>query len=166
MELQQVEQAWEFYYESMINAKEVGKKGDFTYALRKLAEICLSRGQYRQAGEYLLQGLDLAPEMDPDILVFQCLFPLLNAAEGIAPPAKLARLLGYSDKHVEDILAQSEKGKARYDRIAAALQARLDPATFQASLEAGRQMSLEQVQAEARLVAEEVASYQPAQEAQ
>jgi len=159
MELKQMDQAQEYFHESMIIARELGVKWVFTYTLRKLAENCLSKGQYQQAGEYLGQGFTLAPEMDPDILAFQCLFPLLNAADGISPPDKMARLLGYLNKVVEDYNITLKKTRVMYDRITAELQARLDPATFQASLEAGRSLSIEQVQAEARLMAREVSEY-------
>ena len=161
IELKQVDQAQEYYHESMTIARELGAKWSFTYPLRKLAEICISKGQYPQAGEYLQQGLTLAPEMDPEILAGQCLFPLLSAAEGTAPPVKLARLLGSIDKYIRigDSSAWSEKSKATLGRITAALQDSLDPVVFQANVEAGRKLSIEQVQAEAHLMAREVSEY-------
>jgi hypothetical protein len=69
----------------------------------------------------------------------------------------MGRLLGYIGKH-EDYLALSME-KAAYDRITAVLLTRLDPAIFQANVEAGRKLSIEQVQAEARLMAREVSEY-------
>jgi hypothetical protein len=47
--------------------------------------------------------------------------------------------------------------KPRYDQIMANLQARLDPVTFQTSLDAGRSLTIEQVQAEALAIARQVA---------
>jgi tetratricopeptide (TPR) repeat protein len=156
IKLQNGDKAWSCYYESKTIAREIGKKWLFTSALRKLAEISLSRGQYQQAAEHLREGLILAQDIDPDIIATECLFPLLRAAEGIVPSDKMACLLGFIDKHIH-YLSTWKKGKAEYDQIATILQASLDPAVFQASLEIGRQMSREQLQAEALAMAQQVA---------
>jgi 5-methylcytosine-specific restriction endonuclease McrA len=68
----------------------------------------------------------------------------------------MACFLGFIDKHVHS-LSKWKGGKAEYDRIATTLQACLDPAVFQASLEIGRQMSREQLQAEALAMVQQVA---------
>ena len=156
MELEQVDQAQRYFQKALTNAREFGAKWQFTYSLRKLAEICLSRGEYKQAGEYLLQGLTLSSEVDPDILTNNCLIPLLQVAEEIVSPVNLACLLGSIHQLMGDHLCP-EKSQAFLNRISAILPAKLGSSTFQASLEAGRQMSREQVQAEALVIARQVA---------
>ncbi len=160
-ELNLMDQAHGFYHEAMAITRETGSKWMFTSALKNLAEICLSQGQYQQAGKYLEQGLILAPEMDPDNLIAECLFPLLAAAKGMSPPEKLARLLGYMSQVLDEHNITFVYLKPRYEQVVADLQARLDPETFQSSLAAGWNMTIEQVQAEARIIARELASYQP-----
>ena len=69
---------------------------------------------------------------------------------------KMARLLGYIDQVIKDYNLTLVASKPRYDQVTADLQAQLNPNIFQASLEAGRSLSLEQVQAEALAMAREV----------
>jgi tetratricopeptide (TPR) repeat protein len=160
--LKQLELARNYFQQSMHLAQEIGQKGLFTGAIRNLVEICLSRGQYQQAGDYLQQGLVLVPEMDANILAFQCLFPLFNAAEGIASPEKMTRLLGYINQVIADQNITLVVMKPRYDQVVADLQSQLDPDVFQASLDAGRKLSVEQVQAEALAIARQVAETEKA----
>jgi tetratricopeptide (TPR) repeat protein len=156
MELGQVDQAQRYFQEALTNAREFGAKWQFTYSLHKLGEICLSRGEYRQAGEFLLQGLTLSSEVDPDILTNNCLIPLLQVAEEIVSPVNLACLLGSIHQLLGDH-PWPEKSQAILNRISATLPAKLGSSTFQSSLEAGRQMSREQVQAEALAIARQIA---------
>jgi predicted ATPase/tRNA A-37 threonylcarbamoyl transferase component Bud32 len=157
VELKQMDQAEKYYQESMTIARELGAKWQFSYTLRRLSEISISKGQYQEAVEYLEQGLILAPDMDPDILASNCLIPLLSAAEGIAPADKLVRLLGFLNR-IQGINSPnwSEKSKGTLERVMTELQVHLG-AGYQVGLDAGCNLSIEQVQAEALAIARQVA---------
>jgi predicted ATPase/class 3 adenylate cyclase len=160
LEQQEADQAQVYYQDAMVLAQEIGAKWQFSYALRKLARISLSKREYQQVGAYLLLGLTLAPEMDPEILIKNCLLPLLNAAAEIAQPSKMACLLGFVENQ-RDFFMKSERARAQYEHVKAVLQTCSDEPAFKTGYQVGRSMSLEQVIGEARLLAKELAEYQP-----
>jgi hypothetical protein len=153
-----VDQAWAYYQDAMTLAKEIGAKWQFSYALRRLARISLSKGEYPQVGAYLGLGLTLAPEMYPEILVKNCLLPLLNAAIEIEPPIKVACLFGFVEKQV-DLFWSSGRARNQYEHVKATQLPQFDEAVFNNSSQIGHALTIDQVIGEARLLAKEVSQY-------
>jgi hypothetical protein len=113
--------------------------------------------------EFLQQGLDQAAEIDDDLVAFQIILPLLNAAEGAASAEKMAQLFGYIMGMIHDFNSLTEKTKSKFDRITEGLQAHLSPEGLHACLEAGKNLTYEQATAEARIMANELRQNLPAE---
>jgi predicted ATPase/class 3 adenylate cyclase len=159
LELEQVNQAQAYYQEAFTSAQQTGSKGLFSIATANLVKICLSKGQFQQVGFYLQTGLSLASEQDPENFICYYLLPLIEVVEKMIQPASAARLLGYIDENRIIFHGGWESHKEEYARLTAAVQARMEKDAFKAGVEAGRNLSLDQVLGEARVMARDIAGY-------
>ena len=156
------EQAQAYSQRCAALAIECGQKSLLSSAMNFLIRFCLDNGEYQQVGKYLLMDLSSASEFEIPTLVAHCLLPLVSAAEKMLQSAETPRFLGYIEKNLVSFWAGDWTISIRhhYEHISAEVQARMGETAFRAGFEAGKNMSREQVLAEARLLAEKVSHFQ------
>ncbi len=134
------------FAESLARFRELGDPGASALALQNLAYVLLAQGAYQQAESYFAETLAIWQRGYARHGTALCLIGLAGVACATGRPQRAARLLGAAEALIDDTGARLETtDRADYDRILAAVAARLAPAALAASRAAGCLLPLDQL---------------------
>ena len=137
--------AEKLYAEGLALAREQGNKGGIAWALGNLAAVVEQQGDYRRAAQLYAESMGLRRELGDKEGVARSLAGFAGVALAQGQAGRAARLLGAA----EALCAASRAAlpaveQAGYDRIAAAVRARLDETTLAAAWAAGRGLTMDE----------------------
>lgn len=147
------------YEECMVICEETGETGRISMVCGNLCMIARHEGDYERALEFAHQALDLACGRKNMFDIAYGLSSIAGCIHGVHPAGSLAhraelqraaRLLGASEAALERMGAFLQPAdRPELARIEAEVRKQLDKATFQASWDEGREMTLDQAIADA-----------------
>ncbi|MGH2537569.1 MAG: ATP-binding protein, partial [Candidatus Promineifilaceae bacterium] len=124
--------------------QQTGEARRIGYMYNNLTYIAQHEGDHEQALELARRSALLARERQDRFDLAVALLPSAESVAALGRPGLAARILAAAEAELEGMGAfHQPSDRPEYERVAAAVRARLDPAAFEAAASQGRALGLE-----------------------